>query len=241
MRLIRVINSAALILLFGTLVPVYAQHEQLGERQGKAEKQRGKPEQGAPAQAQSQRPQQQQGARGEQRQNQPQERRAQPPARQQQQQRSGRVNPQEQQAQRGSKTRISGKSEPHNPIDRSSGGPNTLNISKSSAREKPTGTPGNNSSRSSILDSRQWRGNSSGDGYSKAAAGKDMTHGSKVVLSSGTGIIALGFSAEVMADTSYPATDSISALGVNIGSECTTARQCIWVIPGSSTAGTHSC
>src|ERR1039457_4450684 len=55
MQFLRAISTAALFVLFGTIVPAYAQHEQ--EKQAQPEKQQSKPQQGARPSAQQQRPQ----------------------------------------------------------------------------------------------------------------------------------------------------------------------------------------
>ena len=85
MQFIRATSTAALILLLGTIVPAYAQHDQENEREGKPEKRQDKQQRGAPAPAREQRPQaqpQQQNPRQEAQQ--PREQRRQQPALQQQ-------------------------------------------------------------------------------------------------------------------------------------------------------------
>jgi hypothetical protein len=57
MQIIRVTSTAALFLLFGTMVPAFAQHDRKDERQGKPEKPQDRQEQAAPPAAQQQRPQ----------------------------------------------------------------------------------------------------------------------------------------------------------------------------------------
>lgn len=80
MRAVQATSTAALFLLFGTIVPAYAQRDQQNERQGRAEAQQRGRKQDAPPVAQRQRaqgqPQQQQ--RSQQWAQQPQQRRSQP-------------------------------------------------------------------------------------------------------------------------------------------------------------------
>jgi len=58
MYFLRTTSTAALILLFGTIVPAYAQHEEKGEKQAQPEKQQSKPQQAArPAAHQAPKPQ----------------------------------------------------------------------------------------------------------------------------------------------------------------------------------------
>lgn len=100
MQFVRATSTAALFLLLGTIVPVYAQHDKENGKQGKPEKQQGR--QAQPAR--QQRPQgkaQQPQARAQQQQKQPQaQRHAQParqPQQQQQVQRTQQQRPQQQQ------------------------------------------------------------------------------------------------------------------------------------------------
>src|SRR5216684_3052921 len=57
MQFIRATNTAALFLLFGTIIPAYAQHDQQSEKQGKPEKQQGEQRRPAPPPSQQQRSQ----------------------------------------------------------------------------------------------------------------------------------------------------------------------------------------
>ena len=59
MQFLRAITStAAVVLLFGTIVPVYAQHEPQGEKQAQPEKQQSRPQESARPAAQQPKPQQ---------------------------------------------------------------------------------------------------------------------------------------------------------------------------------------
>lgn len=57
MKFVRVTSTAALFLLFGTIVPAYAQQNQQKDKQGKPETQQGKRQEAAPPPAQKQRAQ----------------------------------------------------------------------------------------------------------------------------------------------------------------------------------------
>ncbi len=88
MQFLRAITStAAVVLLFGTIVPVYAQHEPQGEKQAQPEKQQSRPQESARPAAQppkQQQPQQQQRAQQQPKPQQPQQQRAQQQPKQQQ-------------------------------------------------------------------------------------------------------------------------------------------------------------
>jgi DNA mismatch repair ATPase MutL len=62
MHFLRATSTAALVLLFGTIVPAYAQHEQPNEKRAQPEKQQSKPQQAARPSAQPQKHQQAQQA-----------------------------------------------------------------------------------------------------------------------------------------------------------------------------------
>jgi len=98
MQYVRATSTAALFLLFGTIVPAYAQHDQEKEKQSKPETQQ-RPQQPRPQQPQQQRAQQPKPQ-------QPQQQRAQQTKPQQpQQQRAQQTKPQEPQQQRAQQTR----------------------------------------------------------------------------------------------------------------------------------------
>ncbi len=110
MQFVRATSTAALFLLFGTIVPAYAQQNQQNEKQGKPEKHQGRQQKGAPPAAQQQHPQgqpQRAQARGQQQQKQPQEQHGQPAQRPQQQrvQQPRQQRPQQQQGQRPQQAR----------------------------------------------------------------------------------------------------------------------------------------
>jgi hypothetical protein len=109
-----------------------------------------------------------------------------------------------------------GPSSPSNsaPNSSSSNGPYSLsNSAPNSSRGNVLSRPGNNRN---VHNSRHARGNSSGDGHSRAA-GRGIVRGSRGVLNSGTGSIALGRSGEAMVATTFLRTASVSISGVNTG------------------------
>lgn len=57
MQFLRSTSTVAVVLLFGGIVPAYAQHEQQPEKQAQPEKQQSKPQQAARPSAKQQRPQ----------------------------------------------------------------------------------------------------------------------------------------------------------------------------------------
>ena len=139
-----------------------------------------------------------------------------------------------------SNSRSNRRQQHDNPLNSSSSGSNRLsNSGRNSSRSNVPSRPGNNSNRS-VRSSRQSRGNSSGDGYSRAA-GRGIVHGSRVVLNGGKASIAPGRSVEAMAVTTFLRTASVSISGVNTGSGCTAAPRSTWGIRASRTAAFRSC
>ena len=232
MQFVRVTSTAAVLLLFGTMVPVYAQHEQQNEKQGRPESRQGGQPQGASRPAQrsglsrlatttqqqqrAQQTQQQQHAAAAAR---PADSAAATAAAAAGRSRS-RPQPQQQQPQQQQRA----QQQPSN--------------GRNSSRHNVPSRPSNNSSRS-VPSSRQWRGNSSGDGNSMAP-GRGIAHFSRTARNTGTPIIALGRSVEAMAVTTFLRTASVSISGVNTGSGCPAPR-CTWGILVSRTAAFRSC
>ncbi len=118
-------------------------------------------------------------------------------------------------------------------------GPADLSSSGRNSSSNVPSRPGNNSNRS-VRSSRQSRGNSSGDGNSRAA-GRGIVHGSRIVLNGGKASIALGRSVEAMAVTTFLRPASVSISGVNTGSGCAASPRCTWGIRASRTAAFRSC
>ena len=115
------------------------------------------------------------------------------------------------------------------------------------AQQPPPAAQGNTPSRSGNNSNRNApsnrlpRGNSSGDGYSRAAAGRVRAHGSRVVRNGGKASIAPGPSVEAMAATTSLRPASVSISGVNTRSGCPAAPRSTWAIRASRTAAIRSC
>lgn len=88
--------------------------------------------------------------------------------------------------------------------------------------------------------SKQSRGSSSGDGYSRAAASRDIKLGSRIRRTGGKQSIARGRSAAAMGVTTFLRIASRCLSVANTSSASVTARLCTWVIRVSSSAAFRS-
>ena len=100
---------------------------------------------------------------------------------------------------------------------RSNSGPNRLG--KSARKRSRGGFPSRSGKRRrGGPGNRRPPGNRNGDGCSKAAAGRSIVHGNRVVRNGGKAIIAPGRNVGGMAVTTFPRPPSVSLSGVNTGS-----------------------
>ena len=154
MKLVTVAGTAAIFFFVATMMPVYAQHDEQGEKQSKPDRPQGRPDKGTPQQQhgpQAEQQQRQQGYKGQQQEH------AQQPEQQRQRQQPER---QPEQVQRHE------QSQP--PQQQRVQQPSHSRASNSNSNGRPSSKLGNNSNRSA-RSSRRERGSNSGDGYSRAA------------------------------------------------------------------------
>ena len=209
MQFVRATSTAALFLLFGTIVPAYAQQDQQNEKQGKPEKHQGRQQQGARATRTTAAP-------------------------------SGtaattagtRTATAEATARAAARTTRSTTAAAAGPTDSATAAATAAGTTFPAGPATTATAP--------YASSRQSRGNSSGDGYSRAAGG-GRVHGSRAVLDGGKASIAPGRSVEAMAVTTFLRPASVSISGVNTGSGCTAAPRSTWGIRASRTAAFRSC
>src|SRR5579871_5848233 len=112
-------------------------------------------------------------------------------------------------------------------------------LSNSSRNEPNRPSSSNDPSNHSVHSSRQSRGNSSGDGNSRAR-GRDIVRFSRIVLNTGTAIIAPGRSAEDMVVTTFLRIVLVSISEVSTGFGCP-AQRSTWGILVLRTVGFPSC